>query len=579
MLRVLLVAAAAALADAGFEAELQTLSSKVSELQELDKTAQDKVSCWCDSSVGTLKDAVDAEDSRATRLGHEIDQMKAQQQQYNSEISAHAAEAEQSQTSLDEAASMRETEAKKFKEDEEFHVSSLGSLDDGLVALKRQAITALQIWPRVQSLLQRAPQRQSRKLSALQLQEPSYDMVMGVMSSMKQNFASSLDDLRDKESTAAESYEGMRKARQSELNSAQRALQEKKRRAADTAQALVNAVQEKKDMEAMLEVDREMFLEVKQGCSDFTNALVDRTNGRNELAVTLSSAVKTLSEGALASRTLALQLSGSARQKLRKSGGGPVDVAAMLDEVSRQLDPAHPHALRVASSLLAGDTEQHKKQDEKMIADLREKKAALEEKLKACQTEAKKSQDKADEIKSDEEAASADLNAAAEDTAQIEGGQTAVQSMLQQASANVQLLEQTFQQMTGEMHMIEEHLGQMAGKVAEGARGQVEQAKSQASAQFAVYQQAKSDAVAMFEKVQKHGEAALSARHVADVNQKMVKAEMEEQVANTKDEIESTQPSADSCQAEEEMLKTVSDKLAHFEKEAEKLDDDMFWGK
>ncbi|CAK9003202.1 unnamed protein product [Durusdinium trenchii] len=296
---------------------LKDMQKKLEVEAEEDEEVDEKMKCWCKDTEQSKAESIAGTESQLTSLGALIETSAAEAVRLSSEIGGHEGDLASSQNSLSAAEAQRKKQQETFAEEEKQIEESLTGVDAALDhlqptsflataatgATKDEALRLIDELQRKHSRLLRGsvPHRRTLMLAAGDARldvdtTPATGEVVGILSSMKDTMATNLNQTRSEELESAETFNGLRKAKLTEIQATEEAILSKKQQKAKADTTEVRAKKDLEDAQASLLVDKQFLEDAKVKCEAHAAEYAERVKVRNEELVGCSKAAAILSD-------------------------------------------------------------------------------------------------------------------------------------------------------------------------------------------------------------------------------------------------------------------------------------------
>merc|ERR1719515_380250 len=274
---------------------------------EADEEIYDKLACWCESTEkDKTKVNVDAK-VNIERLKRKIDENTELTVNLALEIKNLEASIYSLNESLSKAAAIRMKELAEFNEEEKNLISSIKSLKDAIIVLKKHS-TLVQVdeasqtdMLSVSAALEQAMQKHAellggvltpsqRRMAAAFVQDgprgfksynPQSGEILGVLEQMKETFEKDLSAAQKAEIEASTAYEALKASIEKELAAAKKLWERKVQELADVGIKLAKDKTGLKNIQNTLEVNIKILIGLKDQCSKIDAEYEVRKADRN----------------------------------------------------------------------------------------------------------------------------------------------------------------------------------------------------------------------------------------------------------------------------------------------------------
>jgi len=362
---------------------------------------------------------------------------------------------------MDTAAALRKTQVSEFHDNEKDLLSSVSSVGGALetlpsdgsflqfpkgrlmsVAAELKAVLARhpKLLPaaqleKVEEFVQNPLQTRSAFLQQKIGPEDGEGAITGVLTGLKDNFNSQLDELHAQEKSDKKAFESLSKAKSEEIEAGRTQLQAKQEQKASANLEAVEAKQDIKDTTASLNADTELLTQVKDRCDGMDVEFEKRRKMRSEELEAVAKATQVL-DGDEAHDTFSktfsfLQASSISIQRERAS--------ALLKEAGNKGDAR----LTTLSLMMKLDSfEKVKKAIDAMVKDLKTQQKDEVKQKDWCVDELAKNQLQAQGKTQEKESKSAELDTMKSTKSQLEGEIQALNAEVAEMQKQIQLASQ-----------------------------------------------------------------------------------------------------------------------------------------
>ncbi|CAE7194867.1 unnamed protein product [Symbiodinium natans] len=343
---------------------LKDMQKKLEAEAEEDEEVDEKMKCWCKETEQSKSESVTKIESEMANLGGLIDTSAADSARLVSELTGHEEDLANSQTSLGAAEAQRKKQLESFENEVKEMEASLTGVSGALDTLKKKTsflstsasaakADALQLVKKLQkkhsNLLMGVVTPRQRKLmlamtskrldvDAVMEGSPAAGEVVGVLSSMKDTFETNLNQTRAEEAQSSETFQALRKAKETEIHATEEAIVSKKTQKAESDKKKAWAAETLQDAKASLLADQHFLKDAKEKCAAHEAAYAERVATRNEEITGCSKAVAILSDD-------------SARDTFSRT----FNAGAMF----LQVDTSKEHRITASQTLAAAATKSH----------------------------------------------------------------------------------------------------------------------------------------------------------------------------------------------------------------------------
>merc|ERR1719399_1635713 len=256
---------------------LQMMTSKVEEEGKKEAELFEKFMCYCKSGKATLGKSIADAEEKIPQLESDIKEAEAEKSQLDSDLETHKADRETAKGDIAKSTAMREKDAAAFLKESTEDKSNLDSLTKALAAIEKGMAGAF-LQTNAAAVLRKLSLSQDmsnadRDLMASFLMgesshgySPASGEIVGILKQMKDTMEKDLADVLDSEETAKRDFEGLVAAKEKEIASATKAIEEKTKRTGEVAVEIVNLKEDLDDTSESLAEDKKMLADLEKNC-------------------------------------------------------------------------------------------------------------------------------------------------------------------------------------------------------------------------------------------------------------------------------------------------------------------------
>ncbi|CAE7025218.1 unnamed protein product [Symbiodinium microadriaticum] len=301
---------------------LKDMQKKLEEEAEKDEEVDEKMKCWCKETQQSKAESITKMQSEMANLGGQIDTSAADSLRLVSELKGHEEDLASSQTSLGAAEAQRKKQLASYEDEVKEMEESLTGVSGALHTLKNKASflstsasaakqDALELVKKLQrkhsNILMGVVTPRQRKLMLAMTSKrldvdaavegsPATGEVVGVLSSMKDTFEQNLNRTRAEEAESTETFQALRKAKETEMHATEEAIVSKKSQKAEADKKKAWAAETLQDAKASLLSDQQFLQDAKEKCAAHEAEYAERVAARNEEITGCSKAIAMLSD-------------------------------------------------------------------------------------------------------------------------------------------------------------------------------------------------------------------------------------------------------------------------------------------
>merc|ERR1719460_860555 len=271
---------------------------------------------WCDSESYGTKTTIGDGKSKIADLGAFIEEQKALQEKFVSEIDAAAAEVASNENDLAQAKEIRSKEHANYMSAENQYVSSLDELTRAIEVLQNPNPSFIEATQSVQRALQRtmsvSPQQQATikdffqqteqqnagKSFLQQGQQAPFQSRAGqlvqTLQQIKDETSTNRDDATKEEASAMNSFELMQQSLQTEIENGNKVLSAKKAEVSKSQEAVATSQSELDNTQRVVDDAQKYLDEVVMTCKQKTLEFKGRTKLRGDEITAITEAMEIL---------------------------------------------------------------------------------------------------------------------------------------------------------------------------------------------------------------------------------------------------------------------------------------------
>merc|ERR1719281_1485088 len=286
---------------------LQMMTSKVEEEGKKEAELFEKFMCYCKSGKATLGKAIADAEEKIPQLESDIKEAEATKTQLDSDLETHKADRETAKSDIAKAKGMREKDATAFLKESTTDKSNLEALKKALAAIEKGMAGAF-LQTNAAAVLRKLSLSQDmsnadRDLMASFLMgesshgySPASGEIVGILKQMKDTMEKDLADVLEAEATAKRDFEGMIGAKEKEIASATKAIEEKTKRTGETAVSIVNLEEDLDDTINSLAEDKKLLADLEKNCAAKEKEYAEICKMRQEELIAIADTIKILND-------------------------------------------------------------------------------------------------------------------------------------------------------------------------------------------------------------------------------------------------------------------------------------------
>merc|ERR1719482_1537795 len=256
---------------------LQMMQKKVEAEGEKEKELYEKFVCYCKSSKGTLAKSIEDAETKIPQVESDIKAAETELAQLNEDLNSHKADREEAKAAMAKATEMREKEAAAFAKEKANDDSNLAALKKALAAIEKGMAggflqTSAAAVLRKLVLSSEISNNDRDTLTAFLTQgsgqgyAPASGEIVGILKQMGDTMVKDIADLIAQEEAAKKAYDELMAAKQKEVDSLTKAIEEKTKRLGEVGIELVNLKEDLDDTAQTLMEDKKFLADLEKNC-------------------------------------------------------------------------------------------------------------------------------------------------------------------------------------------------------------------------------------------------------------------------------------------------------------------------
>merc|ERR1719399_1191392 len=286
---------------------LQMMTSKVEEEGKKEAELFEKFMCYCKSGSAMLGKSIADAEEKIPQLESDIKEAEAEKNQLDTDLTTHKADRETAKSDIAKAKGMREKDAAAFLKESTEDQSNLDALTKALAAIEKGMAGAF-LQTNSAAVLRRLSLSQDMSNAdrdllasflvggAKQGYAPASGEIVGILKQMGDTMAKDLEEVIAAEEKAKQDFEGLVAAKEKEIASATKAIEEKTKRTGEVAVEIVNLKEDLDDTTESLAEDQKFLADLEKNCAQKEKdwALICKT--RQEELIALADTIKILND-------------------------------------------------------------------------------------------------------------------------------------------------------------------------------------------------------------------------------------------------------------------------------------------
>merc|ERR1719399_1573381 len=286
---------------------LQMMTSKVEAEGKKETELFEKFMCYCKSGKASLGKSIADAEEKIPQLESDIKEAEATKAQLDADLVRHKQEREDAKGDIAKATSMREKDAAAFLKESTEDQSNLDALKKALAAIEKGMAGAF-LQTNSAAVLRRLSLSQDMSNAdrdllssflvggAKQGYAPASGEIVGILKQMGDTMEKDLAEVLAAEEKAKQDFEGLVAAKEKEIASATKAIEEKTKRTGEVAVEIVNLKEDLDDTVESLAEDQKFLADLEKNCAQKEKdwALICKT--RQEELIALADTMKILND-------------------------------------------------------------------------------------------------------------------------------------------------------------------------------------------------------------------------------------------------------------------------------------------
>jgi septal ring factor EnvC (AmiA/AmiB activator) len=286
---------------------LQMMQKKVEAEGEKEKELFEKFMCYCKSSKETLAKSIADAEAKVPQLISEIKAAESELAQLQEDLKNHKNDREEAKAAMAKATEIREKEAAAFAKEKADDDTNLAALKKALAAIEKgmaggflQTSSAAVLRRLV--LSQDISNNDRDRLTAFLTMgsdtryAPASGEIVGILKQMGDTMEKDIADLIAQEEAAIKAYDELMAAKQKEVDSLTKAIEEKTKRAGEVGIEIVNLKEDLDDTAGTLAEDKKFLADLEKNCESKAKEWELRCKTRQEELLALADTIKILND-------------------------------------------------------------------------------------------------------------------------------------------------------------------------------------------------------------------------------------------------------------------------------------------
>merc|ERR1719487_1940139 len=286
---------------------LQMMQKKVEAEGVKEEELYEKFVCYCKSSKGELAKSIDDAENKVPQVESDIKEAESEKAQLIEDLNAHKNDRAEAKSAMAKATEMREKEAAAFAKEKANDDANLAALKKALAAIEKgmaggflqtSAAAVLRRLVLSQDLSNNDRDTLTAFLTAGSDQKyaPASGEIVGIMKQMGDTMSKDISDLIAAEEAAIKAYDELMAAKQKEVDSLTKAIEEKTKRVGEVGIEIVNLKEDLDDTTEALAEDKKFLADLEKTCELKVKEWDARCKTRSEELLAIADTIKILND-------------------------------------------------------------------------------------------------------------------------------------------------------------------------------------------------------------------------------------------------------------------------------------------
>merc|ERR1719379_970857 len=286
---------------------LQMMQKKVEAEGVKEAEMHEKFLCYCKSSKETLAKSIEDAGVKIPQVESEIKAAEGELAQLQEDLNQHKADREEAKSAMAKATEMREKEAAAFAKEKANDDSNLAALKKALAAIEKGMAggflqTSAAAVLRQLTLSSDLSNNDRDMLTAFLTQgngqgyAPASGEIVGILKQMGDTMEKDISDLIAAEEAAIKAYDELMAAKQKEVDSLTKAIEEKTKRVGEVGIEIVNLKEDFDDTAEQLAEDKKFLADLEKNCDTKAKEYEAQCKTRQEELLALADTIKILND-------------------------------------------------------------------------------------------------------------------------------------------------------------------------------------------------------------------------------------------------------------------------------------------
>merc|ERR1719313_850878 len=286
---------------------LQMMVKKVEAEGKKETELFEKFMCYCKEGKAMLGKSIADAEEKIPQLESDIKEAEAEKAQLDTDLTTHKADRETAKSDIAKAKGMREKDAAAFLKESTEDQSNLDALKKALAAIEKGMAGAF-LQTNSAAVLRRLSLSQDMSNAdrdllasflvggAKQGYAPASGEIVGILKQMGDTMAKDLEEVIAAEEAAKQDFEGLVAAKEKEIASATKAIEEKTKRTGEVAVEIVNLKEDLDDTTESLAEAKKFLADLEKNCETKKKEWAEICKMRQEELIALADTIKILND-------------------------------------------------------------------------------------------------------------------------------------------------------------------------------------------------------------------------------------------------------------------------------------------
>merc|ERR1719326_1475890 len=286
---------------------LQMIKKKVEAEGVKEEELYEKFVCYCKSSKGELAKSIDDAENKVPQVESDIKEAESEKAQLIEDLNAHKNDRAEAKSAMAKATEMREKEAAAFAKEKANDDANLAALKKALAAIEKGMAGGF-LQTSAAALLRRLTlgsdisNHDRDTLTAFltagsgENYAPASGEIVGILKQMGDTMGKDIADLVAQEEAAIKAYDELMAAKQKEVDSLTKAIEDKTKRLGEVGIELVDLKEDLDDTTTALAEDKKFLADLDKNCEAKAKEWELRCKTRQEELLALADTIKILND-------------------------------------------------------------------------------------------------------------------------------------------------------------------------------------------------------------------------------------------------------------------------------------------